>query len=348
MKLGMARESGRMRRFGRRAGPWRAWCLAAVLHGVPALAADVQILAGPLPFAIRDGRIVRLDVHAVPFAIGTATLDPAAEIKLRVLAEGAAADCFLAAQAIGHVRPGTPGDGDTLVAHALARARAERVQAVLVAADLPAEAVAVLWDYGFTLEEPRVTLCIFRSPLGEACEDKPLPPPEPPVAKAPPKQPARRTAEATPKPPAPRVPPAAPAVGETVARAAITFPADSSFLPRGAEAELRRLLASLPKGPGYAFELVAGIGEGRSDASPDEAARYASWLAQRRLERIAAWLEQHAEIRTIDIRKALAASRPPQAVEVRARPLVGPRPQPQVGRAKVSSFSRSALRVNSP
>jgi outer membrane protein OmpA-like peptidoglycan-associated protein len=298
---------------------------------MPAAAAEFQTLAGPLPFAIRDGRIVRLDVHAVPFAPGAATLEPGAEITLRVLAEGAAADCFLTAQAIGHARPGSPGDGDTLAAHALARARAERVQAVLVAAGLPVEAVAVLWDYGFTLEEPRVTLWLFRSPSGEACEGEPLPPPEPRVAKVAPGPPVPKAAEAAPEPPPPP-PPSPMAAGETIASTLLTFPADSSFVPRGAEAELRRLLAALPKRPGYAFELVAGIGAGRPDAAPDEAARYARWLAQRRLERVAAWLEQHAEIRTIDIRKVLAAAGDlPHQVAVRARPLLAPgrtRPDP--------------------
>ena len=49
-----------------------------------------------------------------------------------------ATDCFLTAQAIGHVRPGIPGDGETLAAHRLARARSEAVQAALVRGGLPA------------------------------------------------------------------------------------------------------------------------------------------------------------------------------------------------------------------
>jgi hypothetical protein len=153
-----------------------------------------------------------------------------------------------------------------------------------------------------------------------------LPRPEPPVAKAPPEPPARRTTEAAPKPALPQVPVAVPAAGETVASAVIAFTPNSSFFPRGAEAELRRLLAALPQGPGYAFELLAGVDESGSEAPAEEALRFARWLAQQRLERIGAWLEQHAEIRTIDVRKALAESHPPHAVEVRARPLLGPRP----------------------
>jgi hypothetical protein len=129
----------------------------------------------PLPLAIRDGRIAHLTVHAVPFGIGAKEPAPATAAALDELVAGLATDCFLTAQAIGHVRPGTPGDGDTLAAHRLARARAEAVQAALTGGGLPAESVASVWDFQFTVREPRVTLWVFSLPQGDECEGKPLP-----------------------------------------------------------------------------------------------------------------------------------------------------------------------------
>src|SRR5688500_2723918 len=119
--------------------------LAAGLCGSgPGTAAGGELAAlarQPLPLAIRDGRIAHLTVHAVPCGIGGKELAPAEAAALDELVAGLATDCFLTAQAIGHVRLGTPGDGDTLAAHRLARARAEAVQAALTAGGLPAESV---------------------------------------------------------------------------------------------------------------------------------------------------------------------------------------------------------------
>ena len=87
----------------------------------------------------------------------------------------AATDCFLFAQAIGHVRPGPQGDGDTLAAHRLARARSETVNAALIAAGLPADAVTSVWDRQFAAREPRVTLWVFARPAGDDCTGASLP-----------------------------------------------------------------------------------------------------------------------------------------------------------------------------
>ena len=145
----------------------------------------------PLPLAIRDGRVAQLSVHAVPFALGSSQLQPPAAEALDVLVAGVATDCFLTAQAIGHVRPGTPGEGDTLAAHRLARARSEAVQAALVRAGLPAASVASVWDYQFTTREPRVTLWVFSLPAGDDCKGTPLPgaPARVAAAQPPPPQP---------------------------------------------------------------------------------------------------------------------------------------------------------------
>ena len=142
----------------------------AAAAGLPA-----ALTAQPLPMAIRDGRMAEVAVHAVPFAIGSQDLAAATESALDRIALGAATDCFVTAQAVGHVQPGTPGDGGTLAAHRLARARAEAVKAALVRVGLPEGSVASVWDYQFSLREPRVTLWIFELPRGQACAGTPLP-----------------------------------------------------------------------------------------------------------------------------------------------------------------------------
>jgi hypothetical protein len=397
----------------------------------------------PLPLAIRDGRIAHLTAHAVPFDIGHKELAPATAAALDGLVAGLATDCFLTAQAIGHVRPGTPGDGDTLAAHRLARARAEAVEAALTGGGLPAESVASVWDFQFTVREPRVTLWVFSLPQGDECEGKPLPgakariavaelpqpepsppasaaeevaapgpveemaspgspqiaardpepapgihlpgpppmaepavaavseptmpaalvsdepattepvPASPPAAVATPGLPARvsapehaappltsavaagRTAAPTPVAAAPETvspvetavivegpatPPATAA--EPVATAELVFEPNSSFFPRGAEAELKRLVAALPAGRGYEFEVQAAVDDRAARAdSPEKAVAYNKWLADRRQGRVAEWLEQHAEIRVLEVRRSLLEHDPSRRVVIRARPL---------------------------
>lgn len=312
---------------------------AALLLGAAPVAAELPPLAPqPLPMAIRDGRVAQITVRAVPFAVGSGEPAPEIAAELDRLAREVATDCFLTAQAVGHVRPGTPGDGDTLAAHRLARARAERVQAALVRAGLPAESVAAVWDYQFTVREPRVTLWLFRVGAGEECEGKPLgaapaavarqePPParprrlearEPPasaaLAVARPKVAARPVPAPPPAPPpaaaalpaAAPLPAAGPSVASPLATAEIRFDSGSSFFPRGAERQLRRLLAGLPKRRSYRFELEAGIDAAAAPGTdPAEAERYNRWLAERRLTRVATWLERRAQAREVSVGRAL-------------------------------------------
>jgi hypothetical protein len=404
----------------------------------PAAGEELTALAQqPLPLAIRDGRIARLTVHAVPFGIGAKEPAPATAAALDELVAGLAMDCFLTAQAIGHVRPGTPGDGDTLAAHRLARARAEAVQAALTRGGLPAESVASVWDFQFTVREPRVTLWVFSLPQGDECEGKPLPgakariavaelrrpdpappppaaeevtapesaeemasprflrtaardlepapgihlPDPPPVAEpavaavaseptmpaalvsdepatvgpvpaapsaavAAPSLPAQVSAPEQAEPPSTSAVAAAPevapevvppvetavltegpatppvAAAEPVATAELVFEPNSSFFPRGAEAELKRLVAALPAGRGYEFEVQAAVDDkaGRDDP-PEKALAYNQWLADRRQGRVAEWLEQHAEIRVLEIRRSVLEHDPSRRVVVHARPL---------------------------
>jgi hypothetical protein len=118
----------------------------------------------------------------------------------------------------------------------------------------------------------------------------------------------------------PATPPATAA--EPVATAELVFEPNSSFFPRGAEAELKRLVAALPAGRGYEFEVQAAVDDRAARAdSPEKAVAYNKWLADRRQGRVAEWLEQHAEIRVLEVRRSLLEHDPSRRVVIRARPL---------------------------
>lgn len=131
------------------------------------------------PLVLKDGRMAYVTVQPVPFEAGADAPAQATAEALSKLASDSATDCFLTAQAIGHVAPGAKGEGEsTLAAHRLARARAEHVQRVLAEHGLPSNLVASVWDWQFLVREPRVTLWIFNLREGEDCQGKPLPPPD--------------------------------------------------------------------------------------------------------------------------------------------------------------------------
>jgi outer membrane protein OmpA-like peptidoglycan-associated protein len=140
----------------------------------PLLASESMLLLGPTPLALKDGRIARISVHTVPFQPGAEAPGESARATLaRMLAE-IATDCFLTAQVIGHVEPGAERDGEALAAHRLARARAESVRALLTGAGLPPGSIAAVWDWQFAVQEPRVTLWVFRLNEGDDCDGTPL------------------------------------------------------------------------------------------------------------------------------------------------------------------------------
>jgi outer membrane protein OmpA-like peptidoglycan-associated protein len=130
-------------------------------------------LLRPTPLILKDGRIANVSVHTVGFPPGQSALGPASTQRLAGLTREMATDCFLTAQVIGHVGTAEVGN-DTLKAHRLARARADAVQASLIAGGLPAKAIASVWDWQFMVREPRATLWVFRLTPGEDCDDTPL------------------------------------------------------------------------------------------------------------------------------------------------------------------------------
>ena len=139
-----------------------------------AAAAAGDSLLSPTPLILKDGRIANVSVHVVAFAEGGSALDLAIAQHLSSLTDEVATDCFLTAQVIGHVGSSEVAGNDTLNAHRLARARADAVQASLIAGGLPAKAIASVWDWQFMVREARATLWVFRLTPGEDCEGTPL------------------------------------------------------------------------------------------------------------------------------------------------------------------------------
>jgi hypothetical protein len=150
--------------------------LAAGLgSGAPGQAAEAgdDTLLQPTPLVLKDGRSANVSVHVLSFPPGQSVLGAANAQRLDSLSAELATDCFLTAQVIGHVGSAEVGN-DTLGAHRLARARADAVQASLIADGLPAKAIASVWDWQFMVREPRATIWVFRLTPGEDCEGRPV------------------------------------------------------------------------------------------------------------------------------------------------------------------------------
>ena len=229
-------------------------------------AAAGDSLLSPTPLILKDGRIANVSVHVVAFAPGGSALESAIAQRLSALTDEAATDCFLTAQVIGHVGSSEVAGNDTLNAHRLARARADAVQASLIAGGLPAKAIASVWDWQFMVREARATLWVFRLTPGEDCEGAPLDSAAPLVARAEPwpaptqdpQMPndgrAAVAAEAAP-PEAPALPPglaARPALAETaepVPPPVTAVPAGPSPTPARVTSITRTLPAVSPAEP---------------------------------------------------------------------------------------------------
>jgi outer membrane protein OmpA-like peptidoglycan-associated protein len=100
----------------------------------------------------------------------------------------------------------------------------------------------------------------------------------------------------------------------------ITFDVNSSFLPSGAEGQLRVLLARLPKEAGHEAEVVGAVSDDDLKAADaHEAARYNRWLSERRVERVAGWFERYAGAR-FTVKRGFVEHDPSRRVSVRLRP----------------------------
>jgi hypothetical protein len=99
----------------------------------------------------------------------------------------------------------------------------------------------------------------------------------------------------------------------------ITFDVNSSYFPGDLSGSLKRLADRLQPGQAYEVELTGAVGS--DAASQDENARYNRWLAERRMSRVAEFLQKNAETERLEIKQAFAANDPSRRVVVEVRPL---------------------------
>ena len=118
-------------------------------------------------------------------------------------------------------------------------------------------------------------------------------------------------------------PAAAPAAPEIEPEAlAIVFDVNSSYLPASLDGRLRELAAKLEPGRAYEVELVGSVGNGDVEGkSAEEALRYNRWMAERRVSRVAEFLQKNAKAGELAIRQDYALNDPSRRVVVEIRPL---------------------------
>ena len=100
----------------------------------------------------------------------------------------------------------------------------------------------------------------------------------------------------------------------------ITFATNSSYFPPGTSRRLSSLLGNMADGGRYRVRLE--VGASGSDTvvgatSPEEAKRYNTWLAERRLNRVREWLDENAKDRQLEVEPAFQADDSSRRVVVR-------------------------------
>ena len=118
-------------------------------------------------------------------------------------------------------------------------------------------------------------------------------------------------------------PAAAPAAPEIEPEAlAIVFDVNSSYLPASLDGRLRELAAKLEPGRAYEIALVGSVGNGDVEGkSAEEALRYNRWMAERRVSRVAEFLQKNAKAGKLAIRQDFALNDQSRRVLVEIRPL---------------------------
>ena len=277
-------------------------------------------LAG-VPFVLRDGRQAVADVLQVAFEPQAVTLSEEAQRPLQELLSQMARGCVLSAQVVGAASEFETAPRPVVAAHLLALERADAIAQLARDSGVPTTAVASLWTVDSGLQVPHSILWVFSSSSEAACVDstasfETVDVPAEPIASAgttqamivnlPMQRPQRdRSADAGQA--TADLPPAAPAsAGELV----LTFADNSSYLDNQAIARLRRFAGSL--GPACAVTLEATVAGGAD-------AHYASWLAERRMARVAnqlselATIENHVLVRDDASRRVVVAISDPSA-----------------------------------
>ena len=103
----------------------------------------------------------------------------------------------------------------------------------------------------------------------------------------------------------------------------ITFAVNSSFLPDDLNGRLRALAQKLEPERSYEVRLVGAVGSGDvAGRSADEARRYNRWMAERRVDRVADYLQRTAKSRELKIERGYAANDPSRQVKVEVTPVI--------------------------
>ncbi len=130
-------------------------------------------------------------------------------------------------------------------------------------------------------------------------------------------------AAAPPAEPAPaEVAAVAPAPGPAPAKLAIVFDVNSSYLPASLDGRLRDLAAGLDPGHSYRVELVGSVGHPDVEGQPaEEALRYNRWMAERRMTRVAEYLQKNTKADKLSFRQDFALNDPSRRVLVEVLPV---------------------------
>lgn len=103
----------------------------------------------------------------------------------------------------------------------------------------------------------------------------------------------------------------------------ITFAVNSSFLPDDLNGRLRSLAQKLQPDRSYAVRLVGAVGSGDvAGRSADEARRYNRWMAERRVDRVADYLQRTAKASELKIARSYAANDASRQVKVEVTPVI--------------------------
>jgi outer membrane protein OmpA-like peptidoglycan-associated protein len=100
----------------------------------------------------------------------------------------------------------------------------------------------------------------------------------------------------------------------------ITFATNSSYFPPGTSRRLSSLLGNMADGGRYRVRLEVGVSGSDTvvgATSPEEAKRYNTWLAERRLSRVREWLDENAKDRQLEVEPAFQADDSSRRVVVR-------------------------------
>ena len=189
---------------------------------------------------------------------------------------------------------------------------------------LESELAAATTDVAISEEPPEATVTVTTLPEAGGSLGTVAPAPaavaaiEP--AAAPPAAVAATPVAAPAPAPAPLVVAAAPA-GTPAQTLAIAFDVNSSYLPESLDGRLRTLAGELQPGESYLIELVGSVGHPDVEGqSAEEALRYNRWMADRRMSRVAEFLQKNAKAEKLTFRKDFALNDPTRRVLVEIRP----------------------------